>query len=144
MEKALPSAGLLQFVPLSPLPRGMERPIGTPIATARWEPPSGARYSLDERALLVPRMHLESEAVRGLFGGRRALVDSLRGVEVELTLGDDDEAHSLGIWSYVWGDTTVFETGMPEVVSAVFLRGHIQYPELNDVMVYVRELTKGA
>lgn len=102
--------------------------------------PGHARYSRDNRALLIPELRVEADIVRSV-SARKPLVDLLRNVEAFRT-PPGGERYSIWTWSYVWGDLQVYAGGEPTMRQCVFLRGHVIQPNLDEVMPYVRELTK--
>lgn len=108
-------------------------------ASSKWGD-GEARYSENNRALLIPRLYAEPDLVRAVAAGG-TLVNLLRLVEAFRTPPDGDP-FTIWTWSYVWGDFEMFEGGAPVIRNTVLMRGNVMFPDLNEVMPFVRELTK--
>jgi hypothetical protein len=97
---------------------------------------SGAAWSRDYNAILIPTLRLEPVVIRAIAAGS-SLFSQLSGVDL-LRDGHIDR----DVWSYCWGDLVVFETGESAAKRVVFLRGEIAMPDLTTVYRYLKEVPK--
>jgi hypothetical protein len=103
---------------------------------------SQASWSKDAQALLIPVLRLSPQVVRGVATGG-TLFKALNAVSL-LQRKEHLARYNRALWSYVWGDLRVFETGEPVVTRAVFVRGKIDVPDLTTVRRYLDEMPKAS
>ena len=101
-----------------------------------------ASWSHDGKALLVPELSLTPYVIRYVATGG-ALFQALLGMQLVQVSGHL-RRYQRDVWTYAWGDLRVFETGEPTMERAVFLRGHIEQPDLTTVRRYLAELLKAS
>lgn len=104
--------------------------------------PGTATHSKDNGALFIPTLHVAAGVVRAIAQGR-TLFELFNGVALLLIRAERSTYHKT-LWSYVWGDLKVFETGEPVVARALFVRGKVQSPDIGDLKRYLEEMPKPA
>lgn len=104
--------------------------------------PGTATHSKDNGALFIPTLHVAAAVIRAVAQGR-TLFELFNGVAL-LLIRSERTAYHKTLWSYVWGDLKVFETGEPVVNRALFVRGKVQSPDIGDLKRYLEEMPKPA